>query len=96
MVNLGIGMFNLLPIFPSDGGRILRALLTLYAHDHIKATKATIRIGTMISVGLVVAGVIIGLKYSFLSGLWLMVLAFFLIQQSKWYYRRYQNLRSPF
>jgi len=63
-------------------------------HNHVKGTKAAIRIGMIISVGLVAAGVIIGLKYSFVSGLWLMVLAYFLIKGSKWYYRQYQYL-SP-
>ena len=93
-VNLAVGLFNLIPIFPSDGGRILRALLSIYLHDHIKGTKASIRIGMIISVCLLVAGVIIGLMVSFVSGLWLMILAFFLIRGSKWYYRQYQDM-SP-
>jgi len=92
LINLVIGLFNLLPVFPSDGGRILRAFLSMRMHNHIKGTKAAIRIGMIISIGLVAAGVIIGLKYSFVSGLWLMVLAYFLIMGSKWYYRQYENL----
>jgi len=92
--NLAIGFFNLIPIFPSDGGRILRAFLSMYIHDHTKGTKAAIRIGMIISVCLVLAGVIIGLRFSFVSGLWLMVLAFFLIRASKSYYRQYQDLSS--
>ncbi|HEX9319486.1 MAG TPA: site-2 protease family protein [Nitrososphaeraceae archaeon] len=95
LINLGIGLFNLLPLFPSDGGRILRALLSKHNnHDHVRGTKGAIRIGVIVSLGLVLVGVIIGLNYSFLSGLWLMILAFFLIKQSKWYYRQYQDL-SP-
>lgn len=94
LINLAIGLFNLLPVFPSDGGRILRAFLSMRMHNHIKGTKAAIRIGMIISIGLVAAGVIIGLKYSFVSGLWLMVLAYFLIMGSKWYYRQYENLSS--
>jgi Zn-dependent protease len=96
LINLAIGLFNLLPVFPSDGGRILRAFLSMRMHNHVKGTKAAIRIGMIISVGLVAAGVIIGLKYSFVSGLWLMVLAYFLITGSKWYYRQYENLSSSF
>ena len=95
LINLGIGLFNLLPVFPSDGGRILRALLSKHNHhDHVRGTKGAIRIGVIVSLGLVLAGIIIGLNYSFLSGLWLMILAFFLIRQSKWYYRQYQDLSS--
>lgn len=94
LVNLAIGVFNLLPIFPSDGGRILRAFLSMYLHDHIRGTKAAIKVGMIISVCLVLAGVIIGLMLSFVSGLWLMILAFFLIRGSKWYYRQYQAMTS--
>ena len=93
-VNLAIGLFNLVPIFPSDGGRILRAFLSVCLHDHISGTKAAIRIGMIFSVCLVLAGVIIGLMYSFVSGIWLMILAFFLIRGSKWYYRQYQGMSS--
>jgi Zn-dependent protease len=95
LINLGLVLFNLLPVFPSDGGRILRALLSKYSHkDHAEVTKGAIRIGVVVSLGLILVGIIIGLNYSFLSGLWLMILAFFLIKQSKWYYRQYQNLSS--
>ena len=93
-VNLVVGLFNLIPIFPSDGGRILRAFLSIYLHDHIKGTKAAIRIGMIVSVCVLLAGVILGLMISFVSGLWLMILAFFLIRGSKWYYKQYQDM-SP-
>jgi Zn-dependent protease len=94
LINLAIGLFNLLPIFPTDGGRILRAFLSMHLHDHIRGTKAAIRIGMIISLCLVLAGVIIGLTLSFVSGLWLMILAFFLMRGSKWYYRHYQAITS--
>lgn len=92
LINLGLGLFNLLPIFPSDGGRILRSIMTMRINEHVRATKIAIKIGTFVSLGLVLAGVLVGLRYSFLSGLWVMIIAFFLIQESKWYYRYYQNL----
>jgi len=43
LINLGMGLFNLLPVFPSDGGRILRALLSKHNnHDHVRGTKGAI------------------------------------------------------
>jgi ABC-type dipeptide/oligopeptide/nickel transport system permease subunit len=62
--------------------------------DHIKGTKAAIQIGVIISMFLVFMGIFVGMTYSFLSGLWLMVLAFFLIRGSKWYYKQYEELSS--
>jgi Zn-dependent protease len=94
LINLAIGLFNLLPIFPTDGGRILRAFLSLRLDNHIRGTKVAIRVGMIISLCLVLAGVIIGLTLSFVSGLWLMILAFFLMRGSKWYYRHYQAITS--
>jgi Zn-dependent protease/CBS domain-containing protein len=44
-VNIGIGLFNLLPASPLDGGRIVRALIWQATHDHHKASWWTARIG---------------------------------------------------
>lgn len=40
LINLAIGLFNLLPVFPSDGGRILRAFLSMRMHNHVKGPEA--------------------------------------------------------
>jgi Zn-dependent protease len=94
IINLVIGLFNLLPIFPCDGGRILRSFLTYYTHDHFKATIAAIRIGMIMSICILVTGVAIGVKFSFVGGIWLMLLAFFLMRGSRLYYNIYQKLYS--
>jgi len=94
VINLVIGLFNLLPIFPSDGGRILRSFLSYYIHDYLRATKAAIRIGMIISICILLIGVAIGLRFSFVSGLWLIFVAIFLMRGSKSYYNLYQDLFS--
>lgn len=94
IINLVVGLFNLLPIFPCDGGRILRSFLTYYTHDHFKATIAAIRIGMIMSICILVTGVAIGVKFSFVGGIWIMLLAFFLMRGSRLYYNLYQKLYS--
>jgi Zn-dependent protease len=54
-VNLLLGAFNLLPAFPSDGGRILRALLAR-KRGFIGATEVAVKVARVFSVALVVTG----------------------------------------
>ncbi len=55
IMNLGLGLFNLVPAFPMDGGRILRALLSL-SGNRVAATLWAARVGRLAAFGFAVAG----------------------------------------
>lgn len=55
LVNFWLALFNLIPTFPMDGGRILRAILSFRMQRHI-ATRISARIGQFLALGFILFG----------------------------------------
>ena len=86
MVNVQLGLFNLIPGFPLDGGRVLRAGLWAWNKDFNRATSqaALVGIGFGVALGLIGAGLMVGawsgaLEHSIATnGGWLIFIGAFL------------------
>lgn len=83
-LNLALGLFNLLPALPLDGGRILRAVLSR-SQGYKKATREAAGLGQLFGLGLVAGGAYF--SYTNLIGVNLIVMGFFLF----WAARREQR-----
>ncbi|TRD11612.1 CBS domain-containing protein [Erythrobacter insulae] len=59
LFNLVVGLFNLLPAFPMDGGRIFRALLAFFVPHRI-ATAIAAKVGQALAIGLALIGFFTG------------------------------------
>lgn len=76
--NLYLGLFNLLPAYPMDGGRVLRALFSRQV-DMVRATQRAVRIGNVFSILMIMLGMLISVRPDTgRDGYWLMMIGFFL------------------
>jgi len=78
-VNLALGIFNILPGFPLDGGRVLRSIAWKRSGSFRQATRVASSVGEMFGYGLIVAGFFILLAGGLLDGLWLAFIGWFLL-----------------
>lgn len=93
--NLLLAVFNLLPGYPLDGGRVLRAYLWKRGKDLNEATVLTGRAGQIIAVTLMTVGLLITLlRGDFFTGLWTIVIGLFLFVEARQIIRRINNLEA--
>src|ERR671919_924328 len=90
IVNILLGGFNLLPAFPLDGGRVLRAGLMRWKGDYHDATKTAVNVGTAISYGLMAFGFLTIFTGSFTGGIWLILIAWFLQSGAQSYLQQHE------
>ncbi len=87
LINAALGLFNLLPGFPLDGGRVLRAALWARSDDLLKATRVAARTGTAVGYLMIVLGGVTIIAFREFSGLWYVLIGLFLRSAAAGSYR---------
>lgn len=77
-INLVLAIFNLVPAYPLDGGRMFRAALWAWQKDMLKATRTASRVGGFFGLGLMVLGVLAFLSGDLIGGMWSFLIGGFL------------------
>ena len=77
-INLALALFNLLPGFPLDGGRLLRAALWMRWGDLRRATAAAADWGNTIAWGMIAFGAMEIFAGVLIGGMWLIFIGLFL------------------
>ncbi|MFQ5464547.1 MAG: site-2 protease family protein [Thermodesulfobacteriota bacterium] len=88
IINLVLLIFNLIPGFPLDGGRVLRAIWWWKTGDFERATRLTSRIGKLFALFLIITGFMRIFTGNFIGGLWSVLIGVFLQQAAESGYRQ--------
>jgi Zn-dependent protease len=82
-MNVLLLVFNLVPAFPLDGGRIARSIIWRVTGDKTRGTRIAARMGQGFAVLLAGIGLWLLLSYASFGGLWLVAIAYLLWQSAK-------------
>lgn len=83
LVNFVLAIFNLLPAFPLDGGRILRAWLWHRSGDVLDATETAARAGMFLAYALMLMGVLALFQGALVAGFWQLLLGTFVLAAAR-------------
>ena len=78
LINTIVAVFNLVPAFPLDGGRMLRATLWHWKNDLRTATYISSRIGSGFGLLLMILGIVAVIQGEFIGGMWWFLIGIFL------------------
>lgn len=94
LINLILAVFNLVPAFPLDGGRILRSILW-GARDNLRwATRISSRIGAAFGIFLIIFGIFNVLSGNFIGGMWYFLIGLFLQSAANMSYQQLITRRA--
>ena len=83
LINIGLAVFNMIPGFPLDGGRVLRGIIWWITGNAKRATTIAARVGQFIAFAMIVYGVLQFFRGAGINGLWMAFIGWFLLSASR-------------
>jgi Zn-dependent protease/CBS domain-containing protein len=83
VMNLIVFVFNLMPAFPLDGGRIARAIVWRATGDQIRGTRVSARLGEGFAWLLGLAGIFILIDFHDVTGIWFAAMGYLIGQSAR-------------
>jgi Zn-dependent protease len=82
-INISLALFNMVPGFPLDGGRVLRALVWWRTGDAARATRIAAQVGQLVAMAFIATGVLRFFAGAGLGGLWIAFIGWFLLDAAR-------------
>lgn len=80
LINIALAIFNMIPGYPLDGGRVLRSLLWWKTGSMERGTKQAARVGQVVALGFILLGVFQFFATKDIGRLWLAIIGWFLLE----------------
>ena len=82
-INIMLAVFNMVPGFPLDGGRVLRAIVWWINGDAGRATMIAARVGQLVAFGFIIFGIYRFFNGAGIGGLWIAFIGWFLLSAAR-------------
>ena len=82
-INIALGVFNMIPGFPLDGGRVFRAVVWWITGDAHRSTRIASRVGQLVALGFIFLGIFRFFSGAGFGGLWIAFIGWFLLDAAR-------------
>ena len=83
VINIALAIFNMIPGFPLDGGRVLRAIIWWITGDANRSTRIASVVGQFVAFGFIMIGILRFFSGAGFGGLWLAFIGWFLLDAAR-------------